>query len=55
MPFPVDDAIKIDTLKKGDEIELTYEIRWKSNPREFVSKLTLLPLGTVHFLPSTKR
>lgn len=48
MSFPVDEQIRIDDLQKGEEVEVTYEVRWKSSPRETISSLTRLPAGTVN-------
>ncbi len=50
MPFKPAAGVSLEGLAKDDVIEFTFEVRWKSQPRMQLTKITKLPAGTeLHF------
>lgn len=50
MPFPLAKDVALDGLAKDDLVEFVFEVRWKSQPRMQLTKITKLPPGTeLHF------
>jgi Cu/Ag efflux protein CusF len=48
MDFPsIHPAADLRPLRVGDKVEVTFEVRWKSEPRTIVTALTPLPADTV--------
>lgn len=47
MSFPwLAPGLDLSGLREGDAIELTFEVRWKTEPRSLVTNITKLPPGT---------
>jgi Cu/Ag efflux protein CusF len=46
MPFPLAKGVSVDGFAAGDVVEVTFEVRWKSQPRFQTTKILKLPAGT---------
>lgn len=50
MGFPLAKGVSLEGLSVGDKVELTFEVRWKSQPRSQTTKVVKLPPETeLHF------
>ncbi len=47
MPFPLAKGVSLDGFTVGDIVEVTFEVRWKSQPRFQTTRLVKLPADTV--------
>lgn len=46
MPFPLAQGVALEGFAKGDIIEFTFEVRWKSQPHMQLTKIMKAPAGT---------
>lgn len=46
MPFPLAKGVSLEGLNKGDIVEFTFEVRWKSQPRMQLTKIGKAATGT---------
>jgi Cu/Ag efflux protein CusF len=46
MPFPLAKGVSLVGFAAGDVVEVTFEVRWKSQPRFQTTKIVKLPADT---------
>lgn len=54
MPFPLAKSVSLEGLAANDVVEVTFEVRWKSQPRFQTTKIVKLPADTEVHLGKAK-
>lgn len=54
MPFNAGQQVDISELKIGDQVEFSWDVRWKAKPHDEITKLSVVPPRDVSSSPGAQ-